>query len=198
MRRGWTRRRLPSKPTPEAVCADLRSRVLADVDTCREVWEHTLDPGAVCEALRLSGLPEWLLSAALLYVSAPTDKGVQGITTHAWRDRDRDMIDRHRASTTAEIRSSTEIRNSDTGTPTWGIARGVADLVLKKNFGDQVPIATDAGLKRCYERVARGMANPWRYYLFRDGMAGRIDKARRDALALMQAIVERESKSKRK
>ena len=100
MSRGWDRSDRPAAKSPEDIFDELNRRELADIETCRHVWEGEDDPLAVVVAVIHAGLPKWLTDALLFLLTDGAAPPVPGVLAHRkrlWRDRTRAAIDATRA-----------------------------------------------------------------------------------------------------
>ena len=92
MSRGWDRSDRPAAKSPEDIFDELNRRELADIETCRHVWEGEDDPLAVVVAVIHAGLPKWLTDALLFLLTDGAAPPVPGVLAHRkrlWRDRTR-------------------------------------------------------------------------------------------------------------
>jgi hypothetical protein len=163
------------------VFGELQQRQLTDLDTCRRVWEDEVDPLALCEAVRLASLPEWLVDSLLVMMT----EGVNGyppLRRKLWRDRARAMNDAVRALNVAGVRVHPQLPRVS-----WKQSYAIGEELAARQYND-MPRVSPARAKSSYESVRRNLvAHPMKYYLARDGMKQRIDLAWGNTLDAWQA-----------
>ncbi len=148
---------------------ELNKRVLADVDTCKRVWQSSGDPLAICEAIRQSQLPEWLADAVLVLL-ADGAKDAKLLRT-GWRRRTRDAVDAERAGQVASMRSH------PTHPQTWDLALKLADESSRSRY-DDMPAVSSAALRKSYQRVVKELPkDPLSFHHGSPGLSARITKA---------------------
>lgn len=175
-RQGWTR---AGSDDPAAVMDALNARELESLEVCRHVWEHENDPVALCEAVRLVDVPEWLRSALLVLIT-DGEEGYPSWRRRWWRTRRQHATDRARAAHIAMARAHA-VRLP------WEQARQVGDRLARERY-PEIPEVSDAGLKRAYDRVRRSLAGArGRYYCARAGLGERIQAAWEELARIIEA-----------
>jgi hypothetical protein len=170
--RGWRKKRsVPETMDPIGLQADLQSRVLSDLDRCRIAWQQADDPMALAVAVTQADLPDWLVDGLLLVL---TDTEGNVPLAELWRDRRRDMTDRHR--TTAAVSART--LGLDHGL-TWDQAYTLGEHLVRENFADAGSV-TPAAIKKSHQTVVKNLSNQGRYHLppttFRTQMLSALER----------------------
>ncbi len=179
--RPW-RKKGPDKPAQ--VFAELAKRQLTDMDSCREIWTNSADPLALCAAVTLAEVPEWLRDALLvLLADGAADAGLQRLL---WKVRKRDERDAARAAEVAGLRCHPQVLVP------WDLALRMADLFVRDHHSDEPSVSPEA-IKQSWQRVSRGIADPARYYFVPD-VAQRVSASGARVLALLEAVIKRSPK----
>lgn len=154
--------------TPAQVLEQLNSRVLIDLETCRNVWEREGNPVAVVEAVRQAEMPEWLADALLMLLTAEPVFG-KPIARSMWEEREKDMTDAQRAVVAAA-------RAHPQQPATWEMIGKWGPEFLAKHF--DTPRVSGEAIRASYNKVAATLADrPCAYYQQMPGMPDRMAEA---------------------
>ncbi len=155
---GWKSRRAKAETSTATVLSEVRKRRLNSVEKCQQVWVHEQDPLAVCVALVLSDLPEWLLDAALAMLVAHDDdesKNAQR-TRQLWRRSKSARRERIRAEIFAQLRELP-------GRSTRGDLEREAVEWIAQHYDERT---SPAVIRRAFNIVSKTLrTNPHRYHL---------------------------------
>jgi hypothetical protein len=153
------------------VLETLNSRRLSDLETCRAVWESEADPLALVAAVTLcdgAPLPEWLTDVVLAVLTEGSVLGLSLRLPRQWRLRGSRATDAARAAHAAALRAHPGLE-----TPPWHIAHAVGARLASEDY-DDLPEVSGHVAKKSWQRVLRGLAHRWRYYLAPEGIHARV------------------------